>query len=296
MTHIRLRSDLAAGWASANPVLYDGELGWEKDTLKGKVGNGVTAWNSLPYSIVPVPTPPAASPVLSVAGRTGAVILTKSDVGLGNVDNTSDANKPVSTPQAAALAPINSPTFTGSPKAPTPFTSDNTVSIATTAFVKNQGYAPAASPTFTGDPKAPTPAVGDNDTSIATTAFVKAALSTMVETDGTNSYTPTSTANVAVTDLNTSFTSLGTTDRFWITLSADLNPVTASINQLVEVLVDGVSLFTLTMSTGRGVVYRGSFKTGLSAGTHNITVVTRLSAAGSGTMRSSLSVLTVERK
>jgi hypothetical protein len=31
-----------------------------------------------------------------------------------------------------------------------------------------------ASPTFTGDPKAPTPATSDNDTSIATTAFVKA--------------------------------------------------------------------------------------------------------------------------
>ncbi|HEY7418261.1 MAG TPA: hypothetical protein VH593_23980 [Ktedonobacteraceae bacterium] len=36
------------------------------------------------------------------------------------------------------------------------------------------GYAPLASPTFTGDPKAPTPATADNDTSIATTAFVKA--------------------------------------------------------------------------------------------------------------------------
>lgn len=36
------------------------------------------------------------------------------------------------------------------------------------------GVAPIASPTFTGDPKAPTPATADNDTSIATTAFVKA--------------------------------------------------------------------------------------------------------------------------
>lgn len=35
--------------------------------------------------------------VESVAGKTGAVTLTKSDVGLGNVDNTSDLNKPVST-------------------------------------------------------------------------------------------------------------------------------------------------------------------------------------------------------
>ena len=42
--------------------------------------------------------------VLSVAGKTGAVTLAKADVGLGNVDNTSDASKPVSTAQAAAIA------------------------------------------------------------------------------------------------------------------------------------------------------------------------------------------------
>jgi len=39
----------------------------------------------------------------SVNGRTGAVSLTKSDVGLTNVDNTSDASKPVSTAMQAAL-------------------------------------------------------------------------------------------------------------------------------------------------------------------------------------------------
>lgn len=38
----------------------------------------------------------------SVNGQTGAVVLTKADIGLGNVDNTSDVNKPVSTAQAAA--------------------------------------------------------------------------------------------------------------------------------------------------------------------------------------------------
>jgi hypothetical protein len=42
--------------------------------------------------------------VSSVAGRIGDVVVTKSDVGLGNVDNTSDASKPVSTAQAAAIA------------------------------------------------------------------------------------------------------------------------------------------------------------------------------------------------
>ena len=44
-----------------------------------------------------------AAPVQSVAGRTGDVTVSKSDVGLGNADNTSDANKPVSTAQQAAL-------------------------------------------------------------------------------------------------------------------------------------------------------------------------------------------------
>ena len=39
----------------------------------------------------------------SVAGKTGAVTLVKGDVGLANVDNTSDVNKPVSTAQQTAL-------------------------------------------------------------------------------------------------------------------------------------------------------------------------------------------------
>lgn len=41
--------------------------------------------------------------ILSVNGQTGAVVLAKADVGLGNADNTSDANKPVSTATQAAL-------------------------------------------------------------------------------------------------------------------------------------------------------------------------------------------------
>jgi hypothetical protein len=80
----------------------------------------------------------AAAPVQSVAGRTGSVTLTKSDVGLANVDNTSDASKPVSTATQAALdakAPLASPALTGNPTAPTPTAGDNDTTIATTAFV-----------------------------------------------------------------------------------------------------------------------------------------------------------------
>lgn len=54
--------------------------------------------------------------VSTVNGRSGAVVVVASDVGLGNVNNTSDANKPISTATLTALgakAPIASPTFTG---------------------------------------------------------------------------------------------------------------------------------------------------------------------------------------
>lgn len=81
-----------------------------------------------------------ANSVTSVAGRTGAVTLAKADVGLGNVDNTSDANKPVSTAQQAALnakAPLASPALTGTPTAPTPAAGTNTTQIANAAFVQS---------------------------------------------------------------------------------------------------------------------------------------------------------------
>jgi len=48
---------------------------------------------------------------------------------------------------------------------------------------------PLASPTFTGDPKAPTPATSDNDTSIATTAFVKAQ-NYLTQVSAGNTYLP----------------------------------------------------------------------------------------------------------
>jgi len=238
ITTMQFRRGTAAQWTSSNPVLADGEFGWEKDTAEFKIGNGVTAWNALGYWISDVSghthpanqisdsttlgrqllaivdaaaaraaigagtsnlalgttastamagnktfsfaeitgslgtsqLPPlainevtpvasqaamlaltaqrgdmairtdtgetyalstdspttladwlkvaAAGTVSSVAGRQGAVVLTKSDVGLSNVDNTTDATKPVSSAQQTALnlkANLSSPAFTGTP-------------------------------------------------------------------------------------------------------------------------------------------------------------------------------------
>ncbi|HBD4867158.1 TPA: phage tail protein [Escherichia coli] len=110
-----------------------------------------------------------------------------------------------------------SPTFTGTPKAPTPAAGNNTTQLATTAFVQaalttlingapatldtlkeiaaainndpkfsttiNNALAlkaPLSSPALTGTPTAPTAAQSVNNTQIATTAFVKSAIAAMV--------------------------------------------------------------------------------------------------------------------
>ncbi|MBB0411556.1 phage tail protein [Escherichia coli] len=114
-------------------------------------------------------------------------------------------------------APKESPTFTGTPKAPTPAAGNNTTQIATAAFVQaaltalingapatldtlkeiaaainndpkfsttiNNALAqkaPLSSPALTGTPTAPTAAQSVNNTQIATTAFVKSAIAAMV--------------------------------------------------------------------------------------------------------------------
>lgn len=46
---IQFRRDTSSAWATNNPVLAHGELGLETNTGQFKIGNGVTAWASLPY-------------------------------------------------------------------------------------------------------------------------------------------------------------------------------------------------------------------------------------------------------
>jgi hypothetical protein len=49
MTIIRLKRGFARDWASKNPILAEGEAGFEVDTHRVKVGDGVTPYVSLPY-------------------------------------------------------------------------------------------------------------------------------------------------------------------------------------------------------------------------------------------------------
>lgn len=52
-----MRKDTASSWSENNPVLRQGEEGYETDTGKRKVGDGSTAWNDLSYTVDQVYNP-----------------------------------------------------------------------------------------------------------------------------------------------------------------------------------------------------------------------------------------------
>lgn len=76
---IQVKRGSAASWTSANTVLVAGEIGYETDTGKMKVGNGSTAWNSLGYIVTDGDiTGVTAGTGLSGGGNSGAVTLSLS--------------------------------------------------------------------------------------------------------------------------------------------------------------------------------------------------------------------------
>jgi len=52
-TRIQVRRDSASDWTSADPTLFAGEIGYEEDTGRMKVGDGSTAWSSKAYHLTP---------------------------------------------------------------------------------------------------------------------------------------------------------------------------------------------------------------------------------------------------
>ena len=48
-TRMQQRRGTAAQWSAANPILAAGEIGFETDTSKFKMGNGSSAWSALSY-------------------------------------------------------------------------------------------------------------------------------------------------------------------------------------------------------------------------------------------------------
>ena len=159
---IQIRRDTAANWTSANPILASGEIGFETDTGRFKIGNGSTAWTSRSYAA------PAINAVSDHAALTTSV---------HGIEDTADL---VVTSDLALLAPLAGPTFSGTVTLPST-TSIGDVSSTELAYVNgvtsaiqtqldgklasstaSTTYAPLSGPTFTGTVTLPnTTSIGD---------------------------------------------------------------------------------------------------------------------------------------
>ena len=71
---IQFRRDTSSNWQSNNPILLQGELGYELNTGYAKIGDGQTAWVNLEYFGGTGPTGPG----LPVGGSTGQFLIKSS--------------------------------------------------------------------------------------------------------------------------------------------------------------------------------------------------------------------------
>jgi hypothetical protein len=133
------------------------------------LANGQIAWakvNKTGSSLADLVTRNATDLTMTSAGLLGrtsgagaaielSIAQVKTFLSLDLVNNTSDANKPISTATQTALdlkAPLASPTFTGTPAAPTAVADTNTTQVATTAYVIGQGYLKSSTAASTYQP------------------------------------------------------------------------------------------------------------------------------------------------
>lgn len=77
-TTFKLRRGQSTEWSSINPLLADGEPGFELDTFKLKIGNGSDKWNALPY---------VASPNGSIVTDESVIFVVSSDLPENGLEN-----------------------------------------------------------------------------------------------------------------------------------------------------------------------------------------------------------------
>ena len=201
-TKIQLRRGTASQWTSANPTLSSGEVGFETDTGKFKIGNGSTAWTSLSYASLTssdvttevnaaiatlVDSAPGALNTLNelaAAINDDANFFTTVATNLSNHENDTTSIHGIS--NTANLVYTNDSRLSDA-RTPTSHASSHTSggsdeitvsqSQVTNLSTDLSAKAPLSSPNLTGTPTAPTATQGSNSTQIATTAYVDTAAS-----------------------------------------------------------------------------------------------------------------------
>ena len=69
---VQIRRDTTLNWTTNDPILLDGEFGYETDTGRYKIGNGVDVWSDLIYSLVGITGPTGGTGATGITGPTGS--------------------------------------------------------------------------------------------------------------------------------------------------------------------------------------------------------------------------------
>ena len=154
---IQFRRGTASEWTAANPILSQGEAGYEYDTGRFKVGNGLTPWNALPYSSgVTGPTGPS---VTGPTGPTGAASTVTGPTGptgpqgpIGNQGPTGPTGAVSTVPgptgsvgPTGPTGPVGAASTVTGPTGPTGATGPQGTSIKFKGTVANVGALPVGS-------------------------------------------------------------------------------------------------------------------------------------------------------
>ena len=230
-TRMQQRRGTAAQWTGANPTLAAGEIGYETDTGKFKIGNGSSQWSALNYYVDANAILDGAPGVLDTLNELAAALgddpafITTVGTNLSNHTNattsvhgiadTADLATQQFVTDAVSNAEVDQSTLAGTGidwnSGTEQFDIDSTVVTLTgTQTLSNKTL---SSPQINGatidtDSVAVTQIGADNSTKIATTAFVQNRISTLINSSPS-----------ALDTLNELATALGNDENFATTVT-----------------------------------------------------------------------------
>jgi hypothetical protein len=299
-TQFQVRRGTAAQWTSANPTLAAGEIGFESDTNKFKIGSGSTAWASLSYAALQSSDIAELSQDAIDSALTAGTGITKTYNDAANtltlaVDTSTIATKTyadsaVSTGVAALVASAPSTLDTLNELAAALGNDANYASTITTALGLK---APLSGPTFTGTVVLPsTTSIGTvSSTEIGYVDGVTSAIQTQLDAK-------LATSTAASTYAPLSSPSL-TTPSLGVATATSINSTTIPSSKTLVVTTDKLSVHAATSSselagiisdeTGTGSLVFGtapSMSSPVITGTSSITQIlekTTISATAANT-------------
>ena len=185
-TRMQQRRGTASQWTSSNsnngPILNAGEIGWESDTNKFKIGDGVSAWTALTYFVDATDVIASSlgaylqdSDVGAVSGVVGlnaslnAVIPGTSIIVEGTTANDFETTLTVTDPTEDRTITFPNATGTVALLDATQTLTNKTIDIASNTLT---GVAPLAAPALTGDATAVNLTISGNLTVNGTTTNI----------------------------------------------------------------------------------------------------------------------------